>query len=65
MVGRMGETILSLSIIAIVFGVMLVTLYGAALVLSENFWIGVIFLLLLTPLFFIWAFVRGLKGQDD
>lgn len=61
----MGETFLSLSIIAIVFGVMLVTLYGTALVLSEDFWIGVIFLLLLTPLFFIWAFFRGLKGKDD
>lgn len=61
----MGETFLSLSILAIVFGVVLIAIYGAALVLTENFWIGVIFLLLLTPLFFIWAFFRGLTGKDD
>jgi len=49
--------------IIIVFALILVTVYGSALVLVEHFWIGLLLLIFLTPIFFIWAFIRGLIGK--
>ena len=59
----MGEAFVGLVAVAIAFALMLITLYGGALVLTENFWLGVVFLILLPPVFFIWAFIRGLSGK--
>jgi hypothetical protein len=59
----MGEALFGLLIIGVIFAVMLITLYGAALVLTENFWLGVVLLILIPPFFFIWAFIRGLSGK--
>ncbi len=56
----MAEALVAFLVIA----VCLVTLYGGALVLSEHFWIGLILLIFLTPIFFIWAFFRGLTGTN-
>jgi hypothetical protein len=55
----MSETLVSILVIAIA----LVTLYGSALIITEHFWLGVILLIFLTPIFFIWAFFRGLTGK--
>jgi len=59
MVARVDETLVLILIIAIA----LVILYGSALIISEHFWLGVILLILLPPVFFIWAFFRGLTGK--
>ncbi len=59
----MGEAIFGLLIIGAVFGFMLVILYGSALILTEHFWIGILLLFFLSPIFFIWAFFRGLTGK--
>jgi hypothetical protein len=59
----MGEAIFGLLIIVAVFGFMLVILYGSALILTEHFWIGILLLFFLSPIFFIWAFFRGLTGK--
>ena len=59
----MGEALLGLIVAGLVIAIMLVTLYGSALVLTENFWLGVILLILLPPFFFIWAFFRGISGK--
>jgi hypothetical protein len=48
----------------VVLAVMCVTLYGSALVLVEHFWIGLILLIFLSPIFFIWAFIRGIIGKN-
>ncbi len=61
----MSETVFGFLIVAAVFGLILVTIYGAALVITEHFWIGVILLFLLPPIFFIWAFFRGLMGKTN
>lgn len=50
-------------ILLAVFLIMGFTLYGAALILSEHFWIGLLVLLFLSPIFFIWAFFRGIIGK--
>jgi hypothetical protein len=63
MVVKMSETFIGLLIIVVVFGFMLIILYGSALILTEHFWIGVLLLLFLYPIFFIWAFFRGLTGK--
>jgi len=65
MVGKMSETLVGFLIIAVIFGFILVTLYGSALIITEHFWIGVLLLLFLSPIFFIWAFFRGLIGKND
>ena len=57
----MNET-LAVIIVLVIIGI---TLYGSALVLVKHFWIGVILLIFLTPIFFIWAFIRGLIGKND
>jgi hypothetical protein len=57
----MSETLVGLLIIAVIF----VTLYGSALIITEHFWIGVLLLLFLSPIFFIWAFFRGLIGKRN
>lgn len=59
----MGEAFVGFVAVVITLTAMLVILYGSALVLTENFWLGVIFLILLPPFFFIWAFFRGLSGK--
>lgn len=59
----MGEAIFGLLIIVAVFGFMLVILYGSALILTEHFWIGILLLFFLSPIFFIWAFFKGLTGK--
>lgn len=59
----MGEAFVGLVAVVIAFVLMLITLYGGALVLTENFWLGVILLILLPPFFFVWAFIRGLSGK--
>lgn len=59
----MSEPLLGLIIIAAMLAAILITIYGSALVLFENFWLGVILLILLPPFFFIWAFFRGLSGK--
>ncbi len=61
----MSETVFGFLIVAAVFGLILVTIYGAALIITEHFWIGVILLFLLPPIFFIWAFFRGLMGKTN
>ena len=61
----MSETLVGFLIIAVIFGFILVTLYGSALIITEHFWIGVLLLLFLSPIFFIWAFFRGLIGKND
>jgi heme A synthase len=63
MVVRMGDALLGFVVIAAVLGFILVTLYGSALILTEHFWIGVLLLLFLSPIFFIWAFFKGLTGK--
>ena len=55
----MSETLVGLLTIAVIF----VTLYGSALILVEHFWIGILLLFFLSPIFFIWAFFRGLTGK--
>jgi hypothetical protein len=59
----MDDALLGFIVVGIVIAIMLVTLYGGALALTENFWLGVILLILLPPVFFIWAFFRGLTGK--
>lgn len=59
----MGDALLGFVVIAAVLGFILVTLYGSALILTEHFWIGVLLLLFLSPIFFIWAFFKGLTGK--
>jgi hypothetical protein len=59
----MGDAFVGLIAVAIALAMMLIILYGGALVLTENFWLGVILLILLPPFFFIWAFLRGLSGK--
>jgi len=61
----MSETLFGFLIVAAVFGLILVTIYGSALILTEHFWIGVLLLLFLSPIFFIWAFFRGLMGKTN
>jgi hypothetical protein len=65
MVARMGEALVGFLIIAVIFGFILVIIYGSALILTEHFWIGVFLLFFLSPIFFIWAFFRGLIGKND
>jgi len=60
----MSDTLLGFIVVGIVIAIMLVTLYGSALILTEHFWIGVLLLIFLSPIFFIWAFFRGLSGND-
>jgi hypothetical protein len=52
-------------VVGIVIATMLVTIYGAAIVLTENFWLGIILFFLLPPFFLFWAFIRGLIGKND
>lgn len=59
----MSDAFVGLIAVAIALAMMLIILYGGALVLTENFWLGVILLILLPPFFFIWAFLRGLSGK--
>jgi len=61
----MSETLFGFLIVAAIFGFILVTIYGSALILTEHFWIGVLLLLFLSPIFFIWAFFRGLTGKNN
>lgn len=61
----MGETLVGFLIVAVIFGFILVTIYGSALILTEHFWIGVFLLFFLSPIFFIWAFFRGLMGKTN
>lgn len=56
---------LELAIAVLVLFVFGVTLYGAALIIVEHFWIGVLLLLILPPIFFIWAFFRGIIGKTN
>ena len=52
--------------VIILFAIFLIigyTLYGTALILSEHFFIGLLVLLFLSPIFFIWAFFRGIIGK--
>lgn len=55
MAARMFEILF----VIIIFAVIGFILYGGALILSEHFWIGLLLLLFLSPIFFIWAFFRG------
>jgi hypothetical protein len=57
----MIELLLILSIFLIIG----FTLYGAALILSEHFFIGLLVLLFLSPIFFIWAFFKGIIGKTN
>ncbi len=61
----MSESLLTFLIVGCIFCFILVTIYGAALIITEHFWIGVILLFLLPPIFFIWAFFRGLIGKRN
>jgi len=61
----MSETLFGFLILVAIFGFIFVTLYGSALILTEHFWIGVLLLLFLSPIFFIWAFFRGLMGKTN
>lgn len=54
-----------LIVLLAVFLIMGFTLYGAALILSEHFFIGLLVLLFLSPIFFIWAFFRGIIGKTN
>ena len=56
----MGEALVGFLIIAVIFGFILVIIYGSALILTEHFWIGVFLLFFLSPIFFIWAFLEDL-----
>jgi hypothetical protein len=53
-----------LLLILAVFLIIGFMLYGAALILSEHFFIGLLVLLFLSPIFFIWAFFRGIIGKN-
>ena len=59
----MSEAFVGLIAVVIALALLLITLYGGALVLTENFWFGLFLLILLPPLFFICAFFRGLLGK--
>lgn len=61
----MIETLFGILIFFVIFGVTLVTVYGAGLIIVEHFWVAVILLFFLTPLFFVWAFFRGLMGKRN
>jgi hypothetical protein len=59
---------MTMSELLLILGIVLFvgfTLYGSALVLTEHFWIGVLLLLFFSPIFFVWAFFRGLIGNND
>ena len=56
---------LELAIFVLILFIFGVTLYGAALIIVEHFWIGVLLLLFLPPIFFIWAFFRGIIGKTN
>lgn len=54
--GDITVTIIAVSIGIILF---LIILKGSIGILKENIFLGVMFLFLLTPLFFLWAFIKG------
>lgn len=56
------DELLVFILVLLIFGV---TLYGAALIIVEHFWIGVLLLLFLPPIFFVWAFFRGIIGKTN
>jgi hypothetical protein len=37
---------------------------GTLRVFSKNFWLALLMLIVLTPLFFLWALVEGIFGND-
>lgn len=56
---------IELLVLFVILAVFCVIIYGGALVLVEHFWIGLLLLIFLTPIFIIWAFFRGLSGKND
>ena len=61
----MGEGLLAICFFILFCWAILVTIYGAALILVEYFWIGLFLLIFLSPIFFTWAFFRGIIGTND
>lgn len=60
-----GAGLLAILLLIVFCWAILVTIYGAALVLVEHFWLGLFLLIFLSPIFFIWAFYRGIIGTND
>ena len=56
---------IELLVLIAVLAIFCVTLYGGALIIVEHFWIGLFLLVFLTPIFLVWAFFRGIIGNDD
>jgi hypothetical protein len=57
----MGEAAVVIISTLIFTAFMIVIFRGSVKILREHFWLGVIMFLLLTPLFFIFAFIEGIK----
>lgn len=56
----MGEAAVVIITVAIFTIFLILILRGSVEILRKHFWLGVIMFLLLTPLFFLWAFIEGI-----
>jgi len=59
----MADIAATIIIFSICMIILIAILSGAAMILSRNFWLGIIFLIFLTPLFLLWAFFEGIFGN--
>jgi hypothetical protein len=59
----MVETLFGILAIVVIIAFVLIVIYGSALILTEHFWIGIFLLFFISPIFFIWALIRGIIGK--
>jgi len=59
----MADLAVAIIIISIGMIILVTILAGAAIILSRNFWLGIFFLIFLTPIFILWAFFEGIFGN--
>lgn len=59
----MGDAVISLIAVVFAFWLIWVLVRGSVRAFERNFFLALILLLILTPFFFIWAFIEGLTND--